>query len=181
MSSFKDIMNDYFMYKKKYSFISFIKLIITSMGFRSLVIYRLQQYNSTFFLDLLRIIIINNIEISKNAKIEPGILIPHAFNIVIGGDSVIGKGSTIQQGVTLGGNFTKIKNNRKYPTLGRNVFIGAGVKILGPIVIGNNVVIGANSVVTKNFQHNLIIAGVPAKVLRKVPIEYLETYKLAGK
>jgi len=43
--------------------------------------------------------------------------------------------------------------------IGDNVFIKEGVKI------GNNVTIGANSVVTKSFSDNLVIAGVPAKVI----------------
>jgi maltose O-acetyltransferase len=43
--------------------------------------------------------------------------------------------------------------------IGDNVFIKEGV------TIGNNVVIGANSVVTKSFEDNVIIAGVPAKVM----------------
>ena len=34
--------------------------------------------------------------------------------------------------------------------------------------IGDNCVIGSNAVVTKNFLKNSIIAGVPAKVLKKI-------------
>ena len=43
--------------------------------------------------------------------------------------------------------------------IGDNVFIREGV------TLGNNVVVGANSVVTKSFQDNVVIAGVPAKVI----------------
>lgn len=44
--------------------------------------------------------------------------------------------------------------------IGDNVFIKEGVSI------GCNVVIGANSVVTKSFSDNVVIAGVPAIVIR---------------
>lgn len=43
--------------------------------------------------------------------------------------------------------------------IGANVFINQGVKI------GKNVIIGANAVVTKDFGDNVIIGGVPAKII----------------
>ena len=43
--------------------------------------------------------------------------------------------------------------------MGDNVFIREGV------TLGNNVVVGANSVVTRSFQDNVVIAGVPAKII----------------
>lgn len=46
-----------------------------------------------------------------------------------------------------------------------NVFIGAGSIILQNINIGSNVVVGAGSVVTKDIPTNVVVAGVPAKVV----------------
>lgn len=43
--------------------------------------------------------------------------------------------------------------------IGDNVFIREGV------TLGNNIVVGANSVVTKSFQDNVVIAGIPAKIV----------------
>jgi acetyltransferase-like isoleucine patch superfamily enzyme len=50
--------------------------------------------------------------------------------------------------------------------IGSNVFIGAGAIILPDVVIGDNVVIGAGSLVNKNVPANVVVAGVPAKVIR---------------
>lgn len=50
--------------------------------------------------------------------------------------------------------------------IGDNVWIGDGVYVREGVSIGNNVVIGANSVVTKSFPDNVIIAGVPAVVIK---------------
>ena len=53
-------------------------------------------------------------------------------------------------------------------TLGDNVWIG-GNSILNPgVCLGNNVIVGAGSVVTKSFGDNVVIAGSPAKVIRRL-------------
>lgn len=51
--------------------------------------------------------------------------------------------------------------------------IGTGATILANVTIGENAIVGAGSVVTKNVPANSIVAGNPAKVLRKIesPVE----------
>ena len=51
--------------------------------------------------------------------------------------------------------------------IGDNCYIGVGATILGPIKIGNNVTIAAGAVVTKDVPDNCVIAGVPAKIIKK--------------
>ncbi|MFT6085175.1 MAG: acetyltransferase-like isoleucine patch superfamily enzyme [Glaciecola sp.] len=58
-------------------------------------------------------------------------------------------------------------------TIGNNVFIGYGVIILPGITIGDNVVIGAGSVVSKNIPSNVVVVGVPARIIKSI-----EDYKV---
>lgn len=61
-----------------------------------------------------------------------------------------------------------IKNqgvNRKGISIGNNCWIGAGAVFLDGAVIGDGCVIAANSVVRGEFGANLILGGVPAKII----------------
>ncbi len=85
---------------------------------------------------------------------------------VINGRSKIGDRVIIGQNTTIG----RSLDPDDYPTIGSDVYISAGARIVGRIHVGNNVIIGANAVVTKDVEDNCIVAGVPAKVLRKVDV-----------
>lgn len=106
------------------------------------------------------------VDLPIETKVGEGIYFPHLQGIVINKNVIIGKNCTILQQVTIGNNLFKGLNN--LAILGNNVQIMAGAKIIGPVKIGENVIIGANSVVTKDIEKNLIVAGVPAKVLKKL-------------
>lgn len=53
-------------------------------------------------------------------------------------------------------------------TVGDNVWIGAGVQVLPGVTIGHDSVVGAGSVVTKDVEPYTVVAGNPAKVIRKL-------------
>ena len=52
--------------------------------------------------------------------------------------------------------------------IGHNVWIGGNVTILPGVTIGNNCTIGAGSVVTHNIPDNVVAAGNPARIIKKV-------------
>ncbi len=56
----------------------------------------------------------------------------------------------------------------KEVTIGDNVWIGGNSVVCPGVNIGNNVVIGAGSVVVKDIPDNVIAAGNPCKVIRKI-------------
>ena len=52
--------------------------------------------------------------------------------------------------------------------IGENCWVGMNSVILPGVVLGRNTIVGAGSVVTKSFTDgHIVIAGVPAKVIKK--------------
>lgn len=52
--------------------------------------------------------------------------------------------------------------------IGENCKIGSHTTILPNISIGNNSIVGANSLVNKNIPKNVMVFGVPAKIIRTI-------------
>ena len=53
-------------------------------------------------------------------------------------------------------------------TIGDNVWIGGSATILPGVTIGNGVTIGAGSVVTRDIPANVVAAGNPARIIKKL-------------
>lgn len=53
----------------------------------------------------------------------------------------------------------------------KNVWIGTGATVTQGVTIGENSIIAAGAVVTKDIPPNVIAAGIPAKVIRKIDKE----------
>ncbi|MBL4902447.1 MAG: serine acetyltransferase [Desulfocapsa sp.] len=85
------------------------------------------------------------------------------LGIVIHKEAIIGNNVVIGAGVTLGGSPRKVG----VPVIGDNCTIYNGAQIVGPITIGNNCIVGAGSVVLENVPDECIVAGVPAKIIKR--------------
>jgi len=53
--------------------------------------------------------------------------------------------------------------------VGNNCWIGYGACILRGVTVGDNCIVGSNSVVTKDVPDDTVVAGMPARPLRKRP------------
>ena len=91
------------------------------------------------------------------------LLLPHPYGVVIHSYSKIGSNCIVYQNVTIGSD-----KNGNVPVIGNNVVIFPGAVLIGKISIGDNCIVGANSFVNRNFSENLVIAGVPAKIISKI-------------
>ncbi|GAB2318119.1 maltose acetyltransferase domain-containing protein [Alkalibacterium sp. s-m-22] len=55
-------------------------------------------------------------------------------------------------------------------TVGDNCWIGADATIVGGSELGNNVVVAAGAVVNGVFPDNVVIGGVPARIIKNIPV-----------
>jgi serine O-acetyltransferase len=108
------------------------------------------------------------IEIAMRCEIGEGLYFPHTGGTVIGARR-IGKNAVIYHGVTLGAKEVDIGyHDDQRPIVGDNVIVGSGAKILGGITIGNHVIVGANAVVVDSVPDNVVVGGIPARILRHI-------------
>ncbi|KRQ87226.1 2,3,4,5-tetrahydropyridine-2,6-dicarboxylate N-acetyltransferase [Caloramator mitchellensis] len=139
-----------------------------------------------------------------NARIEPGAIIREG--VAIGNHAVIMMGAVLNIGAEIGEN-SMIDMNAVIGArgkIGKNVHVGAGAVVAGvleppskePVVIEDDVLIGANavilegvrvgkgsvvaagSVVTHDVESGVVVAGIPAKVIKRVDDKTKEKTKL---
>jgi len=86
----------------------------------------------------------------------------------------IGEGTIWSFNVSIISQGHDISNLNKIPKvrpikIGKNCWIGSNSSILPGIELGDKTIVGANTVVTKSFPDgNVVIAGTPAKIIRKL-------------
>lgn len=88
------------------------------------------------------------------------------MNVVVGGRAIVGKDCHIGAGTVLAGVIEP--PNAEPVIIGDNVLIGANAVVLEGIKVGKGAVIAAGSIVVKDVEENTVVAGVPAKVIKKV-------------
>ena len=82
--------------------------------------------------------------VPTTATIGPGLVIWHAFGIIVNGKTRIGANCTLYARVCIGNRWP----GDGTPVIGDNVTIGTGACIFGPVVIPDNYVVKANAVLT---------------------------------
>lgn len=108
-----------------------------------------------------------NINIGKNVFINSGCRFQDQGGIYIGDGALIGHNVII---ATLNHGLEPEHRQDLIPSpvrIGKGVWIGSGSIILPGVSIGENAVIGAGSVVTRDVDANTVVAGNPARVIRK--------------
>ncbi len=110
------------------------------------------------------------IKIENNVSIGEFSYLGGAGGLEIGEDTIIGQYfSAHPENHNYTDNNLLIRKQgvkRKGIKIGSNCWIGSKVTILDGVTIGNNCIIAAGAVVTKAFPENVLIGGVPAKILK---------------
>ena len=133
--------------------------------------------------------VIGNVDLAEDASVW--------FGAVLRGDTEplrVGKGSNVQDGsvihadvgypVTLGENVTVGHQVTLHGcTVGDGSLIGIRAVVMNGAKIGRHCLVGAGSLVTegKEFPDGSLIMGTPAKVVRQLTPEQIETLKRSGR
>jgi acetyltransferase-like isoleucine patch superfamily enzyme len=114
-------------------------------------------------------------------KIDDNVGIGQNFHIIAGGDLSIGKGTVISAEVfvnDLDNAYEEIGKNVleqdflvSTTSIGENCFIGIGAKIMAGTTLGRQCIVGANSVVKGQYPDYCVIAGAPAKIVKRYNFE----------
>ncbi|WP_161980209.1 acyltransferase [Streptococcus sp. S784/96/1] len=111
------------------------------------------------------------LSIGENVYANKGIMISCSSEIVIGNNTLIGWNVVIRDSDghnLLDESSNLILNSPRSILIGSSTWIAANVTLLKGSKISKNSVVGYNSCVTKSFtEENVVIAGYPAKVLKK--------------
>ncbi|TDT61071.1 2,3,4,5-tetrahydropyridine-2,6-dicarboxylate N-acetyltransferase [Fonticella tunisiensis] len=121
-------------------------------------------------------IIRDRVSIGKNAVIMMGAVINIGaeigegtmidMNAVVGARGKIGKNCHIGAGAVIAG---VLEPPSKEPVIiGDNVLVGANAVILEGVKIGSGSVVAAGSVVTEDVESGVVVAGTPARVIKRV-------------
>ncbi|HEY4399934.1 MAG TPA: 2,3,4,5-tetrahydropyridine-2,6-dicarboxylate N-acetyltransferase [Lactobacillaceae bacterium] len=121
-------------------------------------------------------VIRDQVEIGDNAVIMMGSIINIGAQIgagtmidmgaVLGGRAIVGENSHVGAGAVLAG---VIEPASAQPVrIGNNVLIGANAVVIEGVQVGDGAVVAAGAIVTKDVPENVVVAGVPAKIIKKI-------------
>lgn len=112
-----------------------------------------------------------NITVGKNVFINSGCHFQDQGGITIGNGVLIGHNVVL---ATLNHDFSPKKRSTLHPApivIGENVWIGSNATVVPGVTIGNGSIIAAGAVVTKNVPENVVVGGVPAKIIKALDTE----------
>ncbi|MCI8674192.1 MAG: sugar O-acetyltransferase [Lachnospiraceae bacterium] len=129
--------------------------------------------------------------VAEDIMIYPEVSFVYPYNIYLGAHAHISERVTLrasEKSKIIIGNWCQIANNVIITTsgheigkehyygnlthgdivIGNNVWIGSNAIILQKVKIGNNSIVAAGAVVTKDVPENVIVAGVPARIVKTI-------------
>ena len=166
---------------KKWSILEKTAIFFHNPNMFFIMMYRVESYLFTHEIPILRYLgyllypfyfyinyLFLDLHIHPTVKIDKGFYL-HYKGIIITKTVSAGENLTLMGPLTIGTDLGEGQGAK----IGKNVTICTGARIIGDLTIGDNVIIGAGSVVVKDIPSNVIVAGVPAKIIKQYK-EYKE-------
>jgi acetyltransferase-like isoleucine patch superfamily enzyme len=111
-----------------------------------------------------------SIRLARRVWLGPYVVIYGQGGVEIGEQTLVSMHCTIlssNHGVPPLGKLIRETADELLPTkIGRDVWIGANAVILGGVTIGEGAVVAAGAVVNRDVEAGVVVAGVPARIVR---------------
>ncbi len=112
------------------------------------------------------------IDFANQVKLGKHVFINHSLTLMSAG------GVTIDDGVQIGPQATIVTTNHDFHDhntlhckpvhIKKNAWLGCRVTVMPGVTIGENAVVAGGALVTKDVPDNVVVAGVPAKVIKTI-------------
>jgi acetyltransferase-like isoleucine patch superfamily enzyme len=110
-----------------------------------------------------------NLRIGRNVFVNQGCRLDDIGGIELDDDVLLGPGvRLISSAHPLDPALRRRQVTAGPIVIGRNVWIGAGATVLQGVTIGDDTVVAAGAVVTRDVPAAVLVAGVPARVVKPV-------------
>ncbi|KAK2797916.1 hypothetical protein FQN50_009012 [Emmonsiellopsis sp. PD_5] len=125
-----------------------------------------------------------NVKVGKGAYINSNCVIIDTCLVTIGARTLFGPSVNLYSGTHPLD--PALRNGIKGPELGKEIhigedcWIGGNVTIVPGVTIGKGATVGAGSVVTKDVPAFHVVAGNPAKIIRRIETSMTETSEAEG-
>ncbi|MBE6016276.1 MAG: sugar O-acetyltransferase [Lachnospiraceae bacterium] len=109
-----------------------------------------------------------NITVGSNVFINADCKFQDQGGITIDDGALIGHGVVL---ATLNHDMDPEKRQQLHPApihIGKRVWIGANATVIAGVTIGDNSVVAAGAVVTKDVPPNVVVGGVPARIIKEI-------------
>ncbi len=110
------------------------------------------------------------LEIGDNTFINAGVGIAARHRVSIGANVKIGPRTSILDSTYHQLDVNDDPSSSRPIVIANNVWIGTRCTILPGVTIGENSVVAAGSIVNKDVPKNVLVAGIPAKIIRELEI-----------
>ena len=112
-----------------------------------------------------------NITFGKRVFLNSGCCFQDQGGIIVGDGALIGHHVVL---ATLNHDIAPARRGNIHPApilIGKNVWIGANATVTAGVTIGDGAIIAAGAVVTKAVPPNVVVGGVPARIIKRIETE----------
>jgi maltose O-acetyltransferase len=117
-----------------------------------------------------RIASLANLAVGDHVYVGPGAIISAGLEVTLGDGVMLG-----HYAVVVDGNHSEIDGNYRFGPrverpirIGRGTWVGAHATVVAGVTIGEGVVVAANAAVVRDIPDRVLVAGVPAQVVRSL-------------